>query len=132
MGRRSHGGVVVILTLEALYYLTVGFFFTHELDAVKRREWRLLPGLRFLPEKLGEQLFIWLHVPILALLLVGGEGEDVNAVRTGLAGFAVVHVGLHWMFRNHPSNEFNNPSSWALILGAGAFGAAYLIAVGRA
>lgn len=91
-----------------------------------------MPGLRSLPEKVGEQLFIWLHVPILALLLIGGDGEVVNAVRIGLATFAVIHVGLHWSFRNHPANAFNTPSSWALILGTGASGTAYLLAISMA
>ncbi len=38
MGRRRDDRVY-ILTLETLYYLTLGFFFTHEVDAVKRHEW---------------------------------------------------------------------------------------------
>ena len=117
------------MTLDFIYYLTVGFIFTHELDAVKRREWRILPLIRSLPENVGEQLFIWLHLPIFALLLIGGDGEDVNTVRVALAVFAIVHVGLHWIFRHHPANEFNNPGSWALILGTGALGAAYLLRV---
>ena len=112
---------------EVLYYLMVGFFFTHELDAVKRREWRILPGLRLLPDRIAEQAFIWLHVPIFALLLVGGDGEDANTVRVTLSAFAIVHVVLHWLFRDHPANEFNNFSSWSLILGTGALGAAYLL-----
>jgi hypothetical protein len=36
------------------------------------------------------------------------------------------NVGLHWLFRKHPAYEFNNPSSWGLILLTGALGAAYL------
>ena len=115
------------MTLDIFYYLTVGLFLTHELDAVNRREWRILPGLRVLPERLGEQLFIWLHVPVIALLLIGGDGERVNAVRVALAGFAILHVGLHWLYRTHPANAFNTFSSWSLILGTGGLGAAYLL-----
>ncbi len=117
------------MTLDLLYYLTIGFFFTHELDAVKRAEWRILPGLRSLPDGLGEQLFIWLHVPLFAALLLAGAEEQEHAVRIGLASFAIIHVGLHWLFRNHPANSFNTLSSWALILGTGISGVAYLIAI---
>jgi len=116
------------MTLDLIYYLTLGLFFTHELDAVKRHEWRLLPVLRSRPDRSGEQFFIWIHVPIFMFLLLAGDGMDVNAVRVGFAIFAVIHVGLHWLFRNHPANEFNNASSWALIVGTGASGAAYLVA----
>ena len=112
--------------LDLVYYLMVGAFFTHELDAIKRREWRILPLTSFLPDRIGEQTFIWFHVPLFAVLLFGGDGQAVNNVRIGLATFAIIHVGLHWLYRNHPANEFNTTSSWALIVGTGLLGTAYL------
>lgn len=66
---------------DVLYYAMIGAFFSHELDAVKRHEWRVLPLLRSLPERMGEQVFIWLHVPLFALLLWGGEGDPVRRHR---------------------------------------------------
>lgn len=106
-----------------LYWLMVAAFLTHELDAVRRHEWRVLPLTSFLPDRVGEEFFVWLHVPLfLAVLHFSGE----EGFRTGLAAFALVHVALHWMFRLHPAYEFNNPSSWALILLTGTFGAGYL------
>lgn len=115
--------------IDLLYYAMVGAFFTHELDAVKRHEWRVLPLTNFLPERVGEQVFIWMHVPLFALLLWGGDGDPTNATRIGLAAFAVVHVGLHVVYRRHPANEFNNVSSWAIILLTGILGAGYLAVV---
>ena len=112
--------------LDLLYYAMVGVFFTHELDAMKRHEWRILPLTSFLPERVGEQTFIWLHVPLFALLLWGGDGDPTSTTRVGLAAFAIVHVVLHVLFRRHPAYEFNNPSSWALIILSGVMGAAYL------
>lgn len=114
--------------MDLLYYTMVGAFFTHELDAVKRHEWRVLPLTSFLSEKIGEQVFIWLHVPLFALLLWGGDGDPASATRLVLSVFAIVHVGLHFLLRRHPAYEFNNISSWALILLTGALGAAYLAA----
>jgi hypothetical protein len=114
---------------DLLYYAMVGAFFTHELDAVKRHEWRVLPLLRSLPERVGEQVFIWAHVPLFALLLWGGDGSATSATRIGLSGFAVVHVGLHILYRRHPRYEFNTVSSWGLILLTGLLGAAYLLVV---
>jgi hypothetical protein len=49
---------------QFLFYTMLAFLFTHELDAIKRHVWRILPLTSFLPERLGEQVFIWLHVPI--------------------------------------------------------------------
>ncbi|WP_296417529.1 DUF6713 family protein [Pseudooctadecabacter sp.] len=118
--------------LDLLYYATIGAFFTHELDAVKRHEWRVMPVLRALPERLGEQIFIWAHVPLFALLLWGGDGNPQSATRVGLAVFAIIHVGLHVFFRRHPAYEFNTVSSWALIVLTGTLGAIYLAALGLA
>lgn len=109
---------------DILYYALLGAFFTHELDAVKRHEWRVLPILRTLPDAVGEQVFIWAHAPIFAAILMAGTQDGV---RLGVAAFAVLHVGLHWLFRRHPAYEFNNPSSWALILLTGAIGAGYVV-----
>ena len=114
---------------DILYYSMVGAFFTHELDAVKRHEWRVLPLLRSLPERAAEQAFIWMHVPLFAVLLWGGDGNPSNPTRIGLATFAIVHVGLHFLFRKHPAYEFSNLSSWGLILLTGLFGALYLFNV---
>jgi hypothetical protein len=112
---------------DILYWTLLGAFFTHELDAVKRHEWRVLPLLRALPDAVGEQVFIWVHVPLFAAVLTTGSHDGW---RLGVAAFAVVHVGLHWLFRRHPAYEFNNPSSWALILLTGALGAAYVVVAG--
>ena len=46
------------------YFVMLAFFIAHELDAVKRHEWRVLPLTSFLPEKPAEQIFIWAHVPL--------------------------------------------------------------------
>ena len=116
---------------DLLYYAMVGAFFTHELDAVKRHEWRFLPLLSVLPDRIGEQTFIWLHIPLFALLLWGGDGDPASMTRLGLSAFAIVHVGLHILFRRHPAYEFDNPSSWGLISLTGLLGAAYLLVAMR-
>lgn len=113
--------------LDVIYYAMIGCFFSHELDAVKRHEWRVMPGLNLLPDRFAEQLFIWLHVPLFAVLLLGGDGQEANVWRIAIAAFAIIHVWLHWVFRKHPAYEFNTISSWALILLTGFFGAAYLL-----
>lgn len=114
---------------DLIYYTMVGAFFTHELDAVKRHEWRVLPVLRLLPERTGEQVFIWVHVPLFAVLLWGGDGDPTSVIRVGLAVFAIVHVGLHILFRRHPAYEFNNASSWGLILLTGLLGTLFLFSI---
>ncbi len=111
---------------DLAFWTMVAAFFTHELDAVKRHEWRVLPLLRSLPETIGEQVFIWMHVPLFAAILWYGYKDPAGSFAIGLSGFALIHVGLHWLFRNHPAYEFNTLSSWGLILLTGAMGAVHL------
>lgn len=106
-----------------LYLAMLASFFTHELDAVKRHEWRVLPLTSFLPERIGEQVFIWMHVPLFLAIFALGESESF---RLGLSVFAMIHVALHWAFRKHPAYEFDNASSWGLIILTGVLGAAYV------
>ena len=110
---------------RTIYFLMLAFLFTHEIDAAFRHEWRVLPITNFLPDEIGREIFIWAHVPLFAGIMRAGEN---HRLRIGLAAFCVIHVGLHWIFRNHPAYEFNNASSWGLILAAGVSGAAFLVA----
>ncbi|MEO1019618.1 MAG: DUF6713 family protein, partial [Pseudomonadota bacterium] len=54
---------------DALFFLGFSILLAHELDAVRGSEWRLLPLLKRLPETQARDLFIVLHVPLVALLI---------------------------------------------------------------
>ncbi len=112
---------------QILFYLMLAFFFTHELDAVKRHEWRLLPKISFLPDHIVERIFIWLHIPLFLMIFYYAAGEVNSGFNLFLSGFSVVHAGGHWLFRKHPACEFNNPTSWTLISATGIFGALHII-----
>ncbi len=114
--------------LSISYFAMLALFVAHELDAVKRHEWRVLPLFSLLPETIGEQVFIWSHVPLFFGLFYFGALDPNTAVAKGLSTFVIIHIGLHWFFRDHPKYEFNNISSWMLIVTAGLFGAVHLFA----
>ena len=107
------------------FFLMLSLFMTHEIDAVKQREWRMLPVLNRLDDEAGFWWFTALHVPMFLLFF-----WYFNAVgfRIGLSAFAVIHAGLHWILRKHPNYEFNNLLSDTLVRGAAIAGALYLIA----
>ena len=107
-----------------IFLLTVGFLTTHELDAIANHEWRIFPFTAPLSDQLGYQVFVAAHVPLFALIVWLAPYETFRIV---FDVFAVVHVGLHWMFRNHPQYEFDSGLSRGLIVGAGVFGMAHLI-----
>jgi FlaA1/EpsC-like NDP-sugar epimerase len=113
---------------EGLFVLTLALFFTHELDAIARHEWRMFPVMSRLDDRQGFVVFLLAHVPIFALILWFSFAPTAvgAAVRIIVAAFAIIHIGLHRIYRRHPANEFNNAVSQALIWGTGIAGALYL------
>ena len=118
------------MTWDALsFWAMVGFFTTHELDAIRKHEWRVLPLTSFLPDKAGEAVFLWMHVPLFAVVAWIATSGVASLGAILLSGFAAVHVALHWLFRRHPAYEFNTLESWSLIVGAGVAGALHILLV---
>lgn len=114
--------------IDFLYWAMVAAFVTHELNAVKRHEWRILPVLRTFPDELAGPLFIWAHIPLFLTIFWFSRRGAETPFALAFSMFAVVHVGLHWAFRKHPRNEFIGASAWGLILLTGALGASHLVA----
>lgn len=105
----------------------IGFalLLTHELDAVARAEWRVLPLTSFLPEHIAFPVFVLAHVPLFAWLLrlVGHTDATVRRRwQTIVSVFLVVHVGLHLLFSGHEQYDFHHAMSEFLIFGGGLFG----------
>jgi Na+/H+ antiporter NhaD/arsenite permease-like protein len=117
---------------DLAFYAALALLITHELDAVRRHEWRILPVLRSLPDEAGFAWFTLLHVPLFVafLWLIGSASPEARHVfEIALSAFAVAHAGLHWLLRKHPRYEFNNRLSWSLILGAAVAGGFYILLV---
>lgn len=113
---------------EVFYWLMVAAFFTHELDAIKHHEWRVLPVLANLSDRVGEQIFIWLHIPLFFLVFWLSQFGADSVFAIGLSAFAIAHVGLTWLLRNHPAYEYNSLSSWLLIGLTGLLGGLHIAA----
>ena|SRR5918998_955286 len=115
-----------------LFFL-IGFclLLTHEMDAIRCKEWRVFPLTSRMGEEEGYLTFTSLHIPLYVFLLWGlFGGDNVNrGLIVGLDAFFVVHVLLHLLFINHPEYRFRSAFSWTLILGAGIFGAIDLLLI---
>ena len=115
---------------QAAFLLAISLMFTHELDAIRRHEWRIFPGINLLRDETGFTVFVLLHVPLFAALIWACFLQPDTAAagwRVAFSIFCIVHVGLHRLFENHPAYEFNNPLSQTLIWGTGVAGALHLI-----
>jgi heme/copper-type cytochrome/quinol oxidase subunit 4 len=114
------------VTPSLFFLLALSCLLAHEMDAVRRHEWQIFPLLdRIADDGRGYAVFTALHIPLYALifwaLVPDGATLNLGAV-VALDAFCLVHVLLHLLFLHHPRSQFNNPFSWALILGAGIAG----------
>jgi hypothetical protein len=119
---------------ELVFALTFGLLTTHELDAVRCFEWRVLPITRWMPEQIGMTTFIVLHIPLFAWLASvcwHSNAANRHLARQLFSCFAIVHVGLHWLFRNDPNYFFQGWLSNGLIIGAGLAGGVFLLLTAR-
>ena len=115
----------------ALYYLALACLFTHELDAITHSEWRLLFGLRDLPDPTAASAFVAFHVPLffLVLWLSHHPSPRLSSVtKLVVAAFLIVHSVLHFALSSSPQYSFEGSLSNSLIFGAAVFGAAFLAA----
>lgn len=109
-------------------FFWIGFsaLLVHEMDAVRLREWRILPVLSRLNDQRGFAVFTLAHIPLYVLLFLGLSSEIAAGgkgnLMLGLDWFMVIHVGLHFLLRNLPRNEFKTVFSWLIIAGTGLAG----------
>lgn len=108
-----------------LFLVAFSCLIIHEMDAVRCREWLVLPITSWMEDRLGFHVFMWLHLPLFIWLLwaLGGSAERARAAMDGLDIFMILHVLLHLFFLRHPKYEFKTVMSWVWILGAGLAGA---------
>jgi hypothetical protein len=112
-----------------IFNLGLAILCTHELDAVTQSEWRLLYILRDLPDHTASSAFVFIHVPLFAIIfgLVFNEKLNIREwSRVVFSIFLIIHAGLHKLLVNHPLYTFHSPLSQGLIFGGGLIGSIYL------
>jgi len=115
---------------NVIFYFGLGTIITHELDAMANHEWRVLPLTNWLTDEYGCLLFLFLHIPLFALLvaLVASTNETIrNRTRIGISLFLVVHGILHILFIGNTNYEFKTVTSNILIFGGAALGLVYVL-----
>ena len=113
-----------------IFYIGMSTLFTHELDALINHEWRLLPLIGWLSDEYGEMIFIFIHIPLFAILiaLVASSNDKIRTrSRVGISVFLVIHGLLHVLFMGNVSYEFASTLSNVLIFGGAIFGAVFLL-----
>lgn len=116
------------MTHHFFFYLGLSFMLMHEMDAIRCKEWRIFPGLSSLSDKVGQVVFIIVHLPLFLALFWGlSNTEDIDRFSFYGSTFMLVHLCLHLVYLKHKNNEFKDILSWTIISGAGACGLVDLI-----
>ena len=113
---------------NVFFYLGLAAILVHEMDAVKRKEWRMFPGLSKLKEETGHCVFTGLHLPLYFLVFwLLQKQETSSTIILILDAFFIVHLLLHLFLRNAPNYNFSGKFSIALIWITGISGVLDLI-----
>jgi hypothetical protein len=115
---------------DLLFFVAVSALLLHEMDAIDKKEWRLLFVLRRLPDSGALRWFVWLHLPLfvgLLALVAAGPSPAVERFEGGVDVFLIVHAGLHERLSARGEKAFANAFSRWLIWSAAALAAAHLV-----
>ncbi len=101
------------MNLHYLFYISLSLFLIHEMDAIRHKEWSMLPVISRLDNRTAYLLFTSVHIPFYGLLfylLIINEAIKMEWILI-LNLFFIFHTGLHIAFTNHPRNNFKNSFS---------------------
>ncbi|MBI9047492.1 MAG: hypothetical protein JEZ06_23615 [Anaerolineaceae bacterium] len=100
--------------------LNIVFLILHEMDAVRHGEWKMFKLNKKIPEEIQYQLFLWLHFPLLLLIIFYAYSVfsfEYLVIWLIMNIFSVIHLILHIIFFKSRKNVFKNKSSFVLIVG---------------
>lgn len=118
------------------FLASLALLLTHEMDAVREREWRMLWPFSLLriDDDVACRVFVGAHAPVYGALFgalcsssTRGRSRTAGAVATALSAFAVVHGVAHFAY----ASVFRSAWSRALVYGASLAGAADLLSLRR-
>lgn len=101
-----------------LFLFLLSLLMVHELDAIRRREWRMFIILNKMDDERAFQIFSLLHIPLLMVIfwfITAPSAIVVFWFQVVLDTFLIVHKFLHDSFQRHPNNEFTTPFSKRVI-----------------
>ena len=117
---------------QGLFYLGLALLATHELDAVARHEWRLLPIFSMLPDDTGRLWFILVHIPLFAMLFwLSGHASPKVRLRSQLTLdiFFLLHGVIHFALSKHALYEFRAPVETITVYGAALVGLVHVVSL---
>lgn len=112
--------------LLILFLFNLALFLLHEMDAIRRSEWRLFIVLKDLEDSKAYQVFTFIHLFLYVIILSLLFSQYQTITFWVLDIFFIIHAILHLLFERHPRNEFKNTFSRAIIYPMGMLAAIHL------
>ncbi len=112
-----------------LFALTFALLISHELDAMIREEWRLLPGFGSLDAGPAADVFNLVHVPLFTMIVMGVMSPRPYIQRmtsVAVEVFVIGHALAHAVLRRTAEYNFEAPVETITVYGAAALAAVHL------
>lgn len=112
--------------INGFFALELGLLLTHEMDAIRHKEWEMFIFLKDLPENTAYLVFTLPHILLYALVLFFLLLNNITILYV-VDIFVICHLFIHFIFRRHPNNQL--PGFWSLVIInlAGIIAAVHLI-----
>ncbi|MFJ7666376.1 DUF6713 family protein [Lysinibacillus sp. NPDC097195] len=113
--------------LLVLFLFNLSLFLLHEMDAIRRSEWRLFIVLKDLEDSKAYKIFTFIHLFLYVIIFSFLFSQYQTALFLVLDIFFIIHAGLHFLFERHPRNEFKNLFSRSIIYPIGIIAIVHLL-----
>ena len=112
--------------INGFFALELGLLLTHEMDAIRHKEWEMFIFLKDLPENTAYLVFTLPHILLYALVLFFLLLNNITILYV-VDIFVICHLFIHVIFRRHPNNQLTGFWSLVIINLAGIIAAVHLI-----
>ncbi|WP_328203760.1 DUF6713 family protein [Brevibacillus nitrificans] len=96
--------------LLVLFLFNFSLFLLHEMDAIRRSEWKLFIVLKDMDESKAYRVFTLIHLPLYTIILCFLFSKYQTVAFWVLDSFFIILAILHLFFEKHPRNGFKSLS----------------------
>lgn len=99
---------IAINNIIVIFLFNIVLFVIHEMDAVKRDEWRMFVFLKKLNDKTAYTIFLLSHIPLFFVIIYFITSSYLYIFSFIMSIFFIIHGAVHFIFRNNKENKFSN------------------------
>lgn len=114
------------ILVNIIFSIELALLFVHEMDAIRKQEWKMFIILKDMEDEKAYRVFMLLHIPLYSAILYLLFSDYVRIGIYITDAFLIIHLLIHFLFRNHSGNKLNNRLSKCIINTAGIIAIAHL------